>query len=310
MHDYADYLRKKREAAVAVVAKFEQRYAKSPQTIFCFYEGGLDIVAYQYSVRRAFANTDTFSIVCDGKKGVLQAFERISQSYGELANTLYFVDRDYDDHCGTQAAQHVRLFITEGYSFENHFTTRAAFKILLEEVLCIQWSTEEISEKADHYEEFSSKYYKHLLPLLGIALHFRATGGKINFSNVKIQDLFTFDVNAHPTRRKKSLGDFLASCQAESKMDLSIWAARKYIKLLKSLPFTQSIRGKFSLWYFCYFLRAFLLQQKGRKKKAEKQIFINFDPSDNAVVQVASGRVEIPGLKEFLSASAAAQNLL
>ncbi|MEM7537600.1 MAG: DUF4435 domain-containing protein [Chloroflexota bacterium] len=136
---------KKEQSRADVWSRFMRAYQRTPEKLFCFFEGKDDPKYYNPRIREiVFRGQETLSrpLYCNGKDNVLAllALWETKPKYGN-AHIAFFVDRDYDLH----EESHDKLYVTPGYSFENLYVTRSAFlKVMRDEFL--------LDEEDDDYQ--------------------------------------------------------------------------------------------------------------------------------------------------------------
>lgn len=133
-------MREKREEAVVGFRKFLLLYPECKGRPVCFVEGE-DAKYYSIRIKQNCDNTTPVFIVCNGKKGVIEAIEKIKdlQKYQDL-KLFAFVDSDFDD-----AINKPYIYETPCYSIENFYTSHVA----LSEILFHEFKLDPIDDMDD-----------------------------------------------------------------------------------------------------------------------------------------------------------------
>lgn len=101
--------------------------------VFAF-EGVDDLGVYFQWIRRVDETLEYEPFVCSGKVQLLQLWAVVRRDRGSLAkNVFFFVDGDFDDNAELQGSETV--YVTDGYSFENHLVSSQVLNELLKNEL-------------------------------------------------------------------------------------------------------------------------------------------------------------------------------
>lgn len=108
-----------------------------------FYEGMDDIHYYYPIMKRFLQNKKHRGFSCDGKSNVLELHKLITDGkqfkVPKDLKTLYFVDKDYKNNSNISD----EIYITPGYSIENHYFSDNAFSNIIVGVLKNQRLTDD-----------------------------------------------------------------------------------------------------------------------------------------------------------------------
>src|SRR5689334_7286581 len=94
---YADFLKAAGRGRTPVLQEFRLQHNPSEERIHAFCEGQEDTVFYRKAISKFAKARPVFFYVCDGKTGVIQAFNDVTTIVGNYRHTLYFLDKDLSD---------------------------------------------------------------------------------------------------------------------------------------------------------------------------------------------------------------------
>lgn len=122
-------LREARDSYAVRWHDFMNKARSHPSVLHCFFEGQ-DAKYYGSRIRMLANVTHFIEYRCGGKPAVnniIQLFSESDQYPGVVA--LFFVDRDFDDN--TKYSSHTNVYLTEGYSIENYYVSKAVLTRVL-----------------------------------------------------------------------------------------------------------------------------------------------------------------------------------
>ena len=109
--------------------------AASPIILVLVFEGIEDALVYAQWFQRICNSLDYEPFPLKGKDQVLQLRHIVNRDLNGLdRNTLFFMDRDFDDYKGYQPSQ--TLFMTDRYSIENYLVEPEVMNEVLRNELC------------------------------------------------------------------------------------------------------------------------------------------------------------------------------
>lgn len=154
--------RQKRYSTNAIVAKFERARIRLPDFVFLFVEANIAGGIYKSACRTAMPEKEFYILMCDGKSGVIDSYRYIVEKHGNSHCALFFIDRDLDEFLGKTHHQDEAIYITDGYSIENSYVNREAFKIVLSEILCADIDPMEIEELSNRFQRLRDSFASNL----------------------------------------------------------------------------------------------------------------------------------------------------
>jgi hypothetical protein len=123
-----ELLRGSRDSYAVRWRDFIRKCRAHPGALHCFFEGA---DAKYFGLRiELIAKSEFIEYRCGGKAGVLRLLELIAASPSHAEQRVrFFVDRDFDPP--EAHPDDARLYVTDGYSIENHYVTSTALTRIL-----------------------------------------------------------------------------------------------------------------------------------------------------------------------------------
>lgn len=147
-----DEMRASRKSPQVALTKYHTLRGKRPSTLIFVFEGEDDLPYYETIVRRVNSKIYFSPLIANGKDQVLGLREIISNQKVRDERICFFIDKDYDDSKGHKTGSD--LYISEGYSIENHLVSETALRSLLKsEYKCF------LPEDDDEVEAIITKFY-------------------------------------------------------------------------------------------------------------------------------------------------------
>jgi len=285
----AKYLTKRKEQSVARVwASFINGYEKSPDTLFCFYEGKDDKLFYNPRIRSVVFNNQDENIKsdwCDGKDNVLFLL-KLLESHPKYTDswTAFFVDRDYDPIPENNA----RLYVTPCYSFENLYVTSSTLSKILSDEFDIPTDDDEHTQTLFLFEECLLQFHQRMHDIHAWVLCQRqkerefAKGYPLNLQEHKPSALINVKISG--VEQKQSLPEFQQNfSKAYTITDEELLVGKKEIS---ERGFVISARGKYIIYFFEEFLK---LLVEDRRQKDEKRV--HFKRKGKVSLTISQGNI-------------------
>jgi hypothetical protein len=118
----------KRSGTVIAIHKFKL-LKNNEEYVFLFVEGEDDLYFYPQNAKNIFSNKQVLALSCDGKKGVIEVHEILSDEINDNVIAGFFVDRDFDEQSNNSVSD--KVYITPSYSVENLVYNESTFINLL-----------------------------------------------------------------------------------------------------------------------------------------------------------------------------------
>ena len=299
-----DDLRQQRQKPQAIWLQFITAYENERYTLYIFFEGKTDGAYYLPELRRRRKQREIIQFICDGKDGVIEAYndKRISKKIINWKNVLFFVDRDLDELLNiSKIPQSSSFFVTDYYSIENYLVNNEILEMFWNDFYKLP-SNENLNLVLQNFQNSYRIFVKLIRPMMAwvitqkkkeqelAIIQNRKTKG-LNFKNVKLNKVFELDPDLKLLKRKNGWDDFKKSCSFNYQLNFTDF--KQELKKLNNLEPKKYIRGKFELWYMVSFLTSLSKTLPSNKLKIQLT-------NENAI-EILSGKIPYPrSLTEFL----------
>lgn len=123
-------MRESRRSPQVALTKYHIIRGKRPDTLIFVFEGEEDLPYYETIVKRVRSDIYFSPIIANGKDQVLGLRELVSKQKTYDTNIRFFIDKDFDGTKGYNKGHD--LYVSEGYSIENHLVSAESLKCLLQ----------------------------------------------------------------------------------------------------------------------------------------------------------------------------------
>ena len=252
-----DLLRSARSTPASVLHEFKLYFDPARSQIHAFVEGQPDKPFYSHFIStRIPAGTRLYLYDCRGKKTVLESMDRLKKDYPQARTLLFFVDKDIDDLVGPQLGADC-LFCTEVYSIENYFLESEAIGRWLEENWRLRDVRFDFAPVLAEFERELQRFCRCMLPIMAWVVAHRLAGNKPVLTAVDIGKILQVDGDGKVVRRMNAGGriaylDRVAQVTTTRAVLLEV---KKCIGRLRQIDALSWVRGKFSAWFFCAFVK-------------------------------------------------------
>jgi hypothetical protein len=253
----------------------------------------LDRAVYYEIVSDYFTTFELETILCDGKFGVIRMLEHVRTRHGANFRALFFVDRDLEEFIDPCSPADPFLYVTDGYSIENHFVSPEAFRYVLTTILHIEADEASIDSYVSRFRAAYDQFKELLLPIMASVIWVKRLGGNVILANVRIQNIFSLDHDGMPHRGKRSLKNFGVQCSCT----ISIMSAsylKPIIAELQRKAHDGFVRGKFALWLFVRSIEHIKHILRMQRLPGEKATFLNAIIDESNLVQLLVRRIPPP----------------
>jgi len=305
-----DNLRQQRQKPQALWLQFTTAYDDKRYTLYIFIEGKTDSAYYLPELRRRRKQREICQFICDGKDGVIAAYndKRISKNITNWKSVLFFVDKDWDDLLNiTKIPKSNSFFVTEYYSFENYLVTPETVEMYWTDFYKLQ-QNEQLTQVIQNFQQGYNVFVKLIRPMMAWAIaqkkkeqQFAIIQNRkekgLNLNNVKLNKVFELDSDLKPLKSTNGWKNLKKACSFNH--ELSVDDLKQELKKLKVLEPKKYIRGKFDIWYLISFL-IYLTKILTTKNQPERAM-IKIQLTNENAIEVLSGKVPYPkSLNEFL----------
>ena len=292
-NNFAEYLSEQARSPTAAIHEFRLLYEAN--TVHVFFEGDEDVLYYLPEIRRRARKRGLCSYLCGGKWGVVEVREFMRTQNYDDALCLYFIDRDYDDLFGCQPAADVTTYLTDDYSIENSIVCLDSVEIVLVDLANLSKADSRYKAIRASFPSAHSHFVRRIDPLLAWSVALREAGGKPNYNNINLKNVFSVQSDGGVSR---TIDGFEAFRRAVTSKQVTVGLREviKWLRVFRGLPIKQRIRGKYELWFFETFLTiAITAANKGTKKKTPTAL------QNRSLFEALGARVEKPdSLNSFL----------
>lgn len=166
------------------------KYARIPNTIFCFFEGLEDPSFYRDPIDIVFNYPNVYIYFCMGIDYLFQYYEEIENRKDVMNNynryqLLFFADKDLDDFLGLQRIAKENIYRHKNcYSTENYVFTPYVLERVLVEVFFLN-NKADIDNILYIYNEAYRKFINMMIPIMSAIILFK----KKNLLNFELDDL-------------------------------------------------------------------------------------------------------------------------
>lgn len=289
-------IRKKRENAVSIYTKFIKNRGMFNKKLFCFFEGE-DRKYYIIRIEK-YSNISEDNIIsysCNGKEQVLKLYKMLQKEYKNVKK-MFFVDKDFD-----KIKSNKELYVTPGYSIENHYVTNSAFKRILHNEFGINEVDDDYEKCLQDFktrkEEFNSEIRKLNTWIYIQKLKMKEFGMvNICYQNFKLKKIF--EIKIDKINIKNNITIELLKSQYKEAYEVNESEMEKYIGLFYDESY---LRGKYQL----EFLKIVLDDMINKNKKGEYfecyRDNIKMNPNVNTLSSLSIYADTPDSLKIFLS---------
>lgn len=296
-----EYLREQRSRPAAVLHQFLMAYNKGTRDVFLFFEGHDDLSFYSSEIRRRWQGSGLLTcIVCNGKAGVVDAYQRVKPFVDNIRRTLFFVDKDLDDFLPQKVVRLPRsksLYVTDYYSIENYLVSEKVLEIIWLELWSLDHQDPRLAEARVQLNECYQSFVKGISLLMAWILSKKLNSETPNINNINLGAHFKSE---RTFSRIRPTQDKLNSC-CGTKHAPGEW--KQIRRILYEFSATSPdpkiyVRGKFELWFFVKFLRQLI-----RRLRASPAGFKGpkIDLNMTNFLQIIAPRAPVPpSVAEFL----------
>jgi len=146
----------KRSGVVISIHKFNM-LKNNEEYVFLFVEGEEDLYFYQQNARNFFSDRQVLTLICNGKKGVIEVNETLCNQINDSVVAGFFVDRDFDEQTNYSVSK--KVYITPSYSVENLVYNKSTFINLLIGRFGLIPTDKEYLNCLSLFEVMSNKFY-------------------------------------------------------------------------------------------------------------------------------------------------------
>ncbi|PFY26222.1 DUF4435 domain-containing protein [Bacillus toyonensis] len=265
-----DKLRSKRTRGAVGYTKFVLKYKSKQKKPYCFIEGEDD--KYYLSRLIMICKTEPEFIKCNGKRGVMEAFQEIQKHKEyEEDSLLFFVDSDFDTPINND-----NIYETPCYSIENLYTSPRVFARILKSEFGLDETEQDFINAMDFFIDKQNEFhdtiallnawifsYKKYIDKTGeiIKLRLNELSFKEHLAEVSLEGI-TCKYNLEDIEKRLNIPNRISNDEVISNY-----------QTMNSHPNRGDVfRGKFELEFFRILLNKVI---EDRNKKKDRRVFLN-----------------------------------
>ncbi|HFU7058382.1 TPA: DUF4435 domain-containing protein [Bacillus cereus] len=289
----ADKLRNKRTRGVVGFHKFTLKYSLKQKKPYCFVEG--EDSKYYLSRLLMICKTEPEFIRCNGKQGVIEAFQEIQKhKEHEKDSLLFFVDSDFDT-----PINNVNIYETPCYSIENLYTSPIVFERILKSEFSLDETEEDFTSVMEFFIDKQNEFHDTISLLNAWILSYKKyidkTGEviKLRLNDLSFKEQLV-EVSFEGITCKYTLEGIENALNIQHKLS-NDEIMSNYQEMSSNPNRGKIFRGKFELEFFRILLNKLV---EDRNKKTNRKIFLNKKkislPLDTNILTVLSSYAETP----------------
>ena len=275
-----------KESTNEAILKIKQKYSCNPESkrILFVVEGKDDIPYYATKCESFLPDGWRIEIInAYSRKKVVEAHNKLDWSTYNKSRILFFIDRDLSDYTGEETPTDGNCYVTSKYSIENDLCTVETYIKTVKFYYHLEDIDEEDEAALSHfYQSCWSEFEKFSVVLMAKILFWKINKVSSNYSNFKIQNIFTISENSLNLNEEYSDENALLTvfCK-QSGLPFRNDNLSSYIAQLKTLhaPF-EFIRGKYIIAFFVKLLKYTALHSDTiliSKRKAKDMIGVGYE---------------------------------
>ncbi|MNJ30768.1 hypothetical protein D3C77_253780 [compost metagenome] len=290
-----DEMRALRATARVALISYTTVRGKNPNKLICVFEGLEDLPYYETIFNRLGSPTEFAPIIARGKDKVLALRASLQSNLNADNNIRFFIDHDFDGLKGYRAGNDI--YVTDGYSIENHLANTTILSSLLssEYKCCSDEDHQAIEQINKLFNEFLMTFFEIMKPVNQAIFYARTNGVKLSNIEDRIGEYFLFSLDSIT---KKNLDHFsLIGWPEHEPKDIS---SVEY-EFSKIDPHMQW-RGKFIFELFTKFLHHLKVDRTSETPKYfAKKSGVKFDPNGEIIRSLASLSIIPQSLSTFVN---------
>lgn len=291
--DYAEFLAEEARSDVAVLHEFKLRFSNGDTALHLFFEGDEDGPYYLPEIRKRAHARPLWAYVCGGKPKLKVVRDSLRSGGYDLDRCLFFVDRDYDDYFASQISSDSRTHITDYYSVESYIVSRDAAECILLDLSGFARDDADFKLFEARFDACLIHFAELIRPLIALSLAAREKGGKPNFNNINLSNIFNVSPGV-AVARKAEAGKAFSKAVFPKGLSVDFQDLLRWTRRLKMSEHKLWLRGKYELWFFEKVLLNFIENSlANRKARRRKLVRVPSSLREGALFDVLGGRIKI-----------------
>jgi len=185
-----DSMRAGRATARVALISYATIRGKNPDRLICVFEGYDDLPYYETIFNRVLGRASFASLIAKGKDQVLELREILKKQHSQDDKIRFFVDRDFDHLKGYSAGKDI--YVTEGYSIENHLVSRDILISLMgsEFKCCAEADYAALDRIAELFDGFLAAFFEIMRPVNEAIYYARNHGVELKNIEDRVSEYF------------------------------------------------------------------------------------------------------------------------
>ncbi|PNA02034.1 MULTISPECIES: DUF4435 domain-containing protein [unclassified Pseudomonas] len=289
-----DKMRASRNNPQVALISYTTVRGKNPEKLICVFEGYDDLPYYETVFNRVGRSIEFASIVAKGKDQVLALRQSLQNNHYQDDKVRFFVDHDFDGLKGYDFGDDI--YVTEGYSIENHLADSAVLSSLLNsEFKCCEGDEDSVKKINILFDDFLAAFFEIMRPVNQAIFYARTHDVKLANIEDRISEYFLFTLEN--ITDKKSDYFQLIGWPVDLERDTSS-VEGDFSKLDPHMQW----RGKFIFELFIKFLHQLKCDRTSNAPTLfAKKAGVKFDPNGEIIRSLASLSTIPPSLSAFVA---------
>jgi hypothetical protein len=298
---FVDFLRSARQGPTPLLHEFKTNYDPQRRRVHGFVEGHEDLVFYRSAIEEIVGpKFRVYMYRCGNKKAVYETFRKLTLD-GTTTGALFFADKDLSDILGETWPIDENIFVTEVYSIENYFVSRATFERLCRDLIRLGDFTFEFEPVFAHFESELCAFHRLMLTVMAWIASARAAGLRPNLNNIKLGEVFSLSDDGSVKASKNRLR-YIARATGVDPAAVPFGEVRKLRRRFAQTDPKLCIRGHFEMWFMISFTLFFIQKLGTVAKEVGGSVSLRVQINQQNPVETLIGRVPTPdALTMFLT---------
>lgn len=220
---------------------------------------------------------------------------------GTTTGALFFADRDLSDILEETWPVDERIFVTEVYSIENYFVSRATFERLCRDLIRLGNFTFEFEPVFAHFESQLCAFHRLMLTVMAWIASARAAGLRPNVNNIKMGEIFFLSEDGSVKASKNRL-QYIAKATGIDPAAVPLREVRKLRRRFAETEPKLCIRGHFEMWFMISFTLFFIQRLATVAEEVGGSVSLRVQINQQNPVETLIGRIPTPAaLATFLT---------
>jgi hypothetical protein len=288
-------MRASRNSPQVALISYTTVRGKNPEKLICVFEGYEDLPYYETVFNRVGNSTAFTSIIAKGKDQVLALRQALKQNHYQDNKVRFFVDHDFDGLKGHASGDDI--YVTEGYSIENHLADSGILSSLLQSEFkcCADEDDGAVKRVSALYDEFLTVFFEIMRPVNQAIFYARTHDVKLKNIEDRIGEYFLFTLDSIADKHSDHFN--LIGWPADIARDIS-----SVEEVFSKMDPRMDWRGKFIFELFVKFLHHLKNDRTSDAPKLfSKKVGVKFDPNGEIIRSLASLSTIPPSLTAFVA---------